>query len=27
MKLTVVGCAGSFPGPDAPCSAYLVETE
>ncbi|HEY3502962.1 MAG TPA: MBL fold metallo-hydrolase [Actinocatenispora sp.] len=27
MKLTVVGCAGSFPGPDAPCSAYLVEAE
>jgi ribonuclease BN (tRNA processing enzyme) len=27
VKLTVVGCAGSFPGPDAPCSAYLVEAE
>lgn len=27
MKLTVVGCAGSFPGPDAPCSSYLVEAE
>ena len=25
MRLTVLGCAGSFPGPDAPCSAYLVE--
>jgi ribonuclease BN (tRNA processing enzyme) len=25
MKLTVLGCAGSFPGPDSPCSAYLVE--
>lgn len=25
MKLTVLGCAGSFPGPDAACSAYLVE--
>lgn len=25
MKLTVVGCAGSFPGPDSPCSCYLVE--
>lgn len=27
MKLTIVGCAGSFPGPEAPCSAYLVEAE
>lgn len=27
MKLTVVGCAGSFPGPEAPCSAYLVEAD
>ncbi len=25
MRLTVVGCAGSHPGPDAACSAYLVE--
>jgi ribonuclease BN (tRNA processing enzyme) len=25
MKLTVLGCAGSFPGPDSPCSSYLVE--
>lgn len=25
MKLTVIGCAGSFPAPDTPCSAYLVE--
>lgn len=25
MKLTVVGCAGSFPNPDSACSAYLVE--
>ena len=25
MKLTVLGCAGSFPGPEAACSAYLVE--
>lgn len=25
MKLTVIGCAGSFPSPDTPCSAYLVE--
>ncbi|GAA4906214.1 ribonuclease BN (tRNA processing enzyme) [Stackebrandtia albiflava] len=27
MKLTVIGCAGSFPGPDSPCSAYLVQAE
>src|SRR5262249_56407453 len=27
MKLTVLGCAGSFPGPDSPCSSYLVEAE
>ena len=27
MKLTTVGCSGSFPGPDAPASAYLVEHE
>ncbi len=27
MRLTVVGCAGSFPGPDAPCSSYLVEAD
>jgi ribonuclease BN (tRNA processing enzyme) len=25
MKLTVVGCAGSFAGPDSPASCYLVE--
>ena len=25
MKLTVLGCAGSFPGPDSACSSYLVE--
>ena len=25
MKLTVVGCSGSFPGPDAPASCYLLE--
>lgn len=25
MKLTVVGCAGSFPGPDSPASCYLLE--
>ena len=27
MKLTVVGCAGSFPSPSSPCSCYLVEAE
>ncbi len=27
MKLTVIGCSGSFPGPDSPASCYLVETE
>ena len=25
MRVTVVGCAGSFPGPDSPASCYLVE--
>ena len=25
MQVTVVGCAGSFPGPDSPASCYLVE--
>ena len=25
MKLTVVGCSGSVPGPDSPASCYLVE--
>jgi ribonuclease BN (tRNA processing enzyme) len=27
MKLTVLGCAGSFPGPESPCSSYLVEAD
>lgn len=27
MRLTVVGCAGSFPGPDSAASCYLVEVE
>ncbi len=27
MRLTVLGCAGSFPGPDEACSSYLVEAE
>lgn len=25
MKLTVIGCAGSYPGPDSPASCYLIE--
>src|SRR3954465_9956389 len=25
MKLTVAGCAGTFPGPGAACSSYLLE--
>lgn len=25
MRLTVVGCSGSFPGPQSPASCYLVE--
>jgi ribonuclease BN (tRNA processing enzyme) len=27
MRLTVVGCAGSFPGPDSPASSYLLEAD
>lgn len=27
MRITVVGCAGSFPGPSSPASCYLVEHE
>ncbi len=27
MRVTVVGCAGSFPGPDSPASCYLVQAE
>jgi ribonuclease BN (tRNA processing enzyme) len=27
VKLTVVGCSGSFAGPDAACSCYLVEAD
>ena len=27
MRLTILGCAGSFPGPESPCSAYLVEAD
>jgi 2-succinyl-5-enolpyruvyl-6-hydroxy-3-cyclohexene-1-carboxylate synthase len=25
VRLTVIGCSGSFPGPDSPASCYLVE--
>lgn len=27
MRLTAVGCSGSFPGPGSVCSCYLVEAE
>jgi len=27
VKVTVIGCAGSYPGPDSPASCYLVEAE
>jgi ribonuclease BN (tRNA processing enzyme) len=27
MKMTVLGCSGSVPGPDSPASGYLVEAE
>lgn len=27
MRLTVVGCSGSYPGPDSPASCYLVEAQ
>ena len=27
MRLTVIGCSGSYPGPDSAASCYLVETE
>lgn len=27
MKLTIVGCSGSFPGPDSPASCYLLEQD
>ena len=27
MRLTVIGCSGSVPGPDAACSCYLVEQD
>lgn len=25
MRVTVLGCSGTYPGPDSPCSGYLVE--
>ncbi|MCW2883016.1 MAG: Metal-dependent hydrolase of the beta-lactamase superfamily III-like protein [Sphaerisporangium sp.] len=27
MKLTIVGCSGSFPGPESPSSCYLLEAD
>lgn len=27
MRLTVIGCSGSVPGPDSPASCYLVEAQ
>jgi ribonuclease BN (tRNA processing enzyme) len=27
VLLTIIGCAGSFPGPDSPASCYLVEAD
>ncbi|MFC6886588.1 MBL fold metallo-hydrolase [Actinomadura yumaensis] len=27
MRVTVIGCSGSFPGPDSPASSYLVQAE
>jgi len=27
VQLTVLGCSGTFPGPDSPCSSYLVESD
>lgn len=27
MRVTVIGCSGSFPGPNSPASSYLVEAE
>ena len=27
MRLTIIGCSGSFPGPDSPASCYLVEAD
>src|SRR5437763_1962112 len=27
MRVTVIGCSGSFPGPDSPASSYLIEAD
>lgn len=27
MRVTVIGCAGSFPGPESPASCYLIQAE
>ena len=27
MRVTVIGCSGSFPGPDGPASSYLIEAD
>ncbi len=27
MRITVIGCSGSFPGPEGPASCYLLEAE
>jgi ribonuclease BN (tRNA processing enzyme) len=27
VRLTIVGCSGSYPGPDSPASCYLLEAE
>jgi ribonuclease BN (tRNA processing enzyme) len=27
LRLTVIGCSGSYPGPDSPASCYLLEQE
>jgi ribonuclease BN (tRNA processing enzyme) len=27
MRVTIVGCSGSFPGPQSPASCYLVQAE
>ena len=27
MDLTIVGCSGSFPGPDSAASCYLIEAD
>jgi len=27
MQLTVLGCAGTYPAPDSPCSSYLLEAQ